>query len=58
MRETSRISPFEIVRHPIQTAKKLQKKPEDVLEGVVLNPSVEGRVRYGAEIIKKYIDNL
>lgn len=45
VRETSRISPFETVRHPIQTVKKLQKKPEDVLEGVVLNPNVEGRVR-------------
>lgn len=45
VRETSRISPFEAVRHPIQTAKKLQKKPEDVLDGVVLNPKVEGRVR-------------
>ena len=46
MRETSRISPFEAVRHPVQTVKKLQKKPEDVLDGVVLHPKVEGRVRY------------
>lgn len=45
VRETSRISPFDAVRHPIQTVKKLQKKPEDVLDGVVLNPKVEGRVR-------------
>ncbi|XP_045598026.2 ATPase family AAA domain-containing protein 3-A isoform X2 [Procambarus clarkii] len=45
VRETSRFSPFEAVRHPIQTFKKMQKKPEDVLEGIVLNPSVEERVR-------------
>ena len=46
VRETSRFSPFDALRHPIQTVKKLQNKPEDVLDGVVLNPKVEGRVRY------------
>nr|XP_053654625.1 ATPase family AAA domain-containing protein 3-A-like [Cherax quadricarinatus] len=45
IRETSRFSLFEAVRHPLQTIKKIQKRPEDVLEGVVLSPSVEGRVR-------------
>ncbi|KAG0712108.1 ATPase family AAA domain-containing protein 3-B [Chionoecetes opilio] len=45
VRETSRISPFDAIRTPIQTIKKLQKKPEDVLDGVVLHPKVEGRVR-------------
>ncbi|XP_071545563.1 ATPase family AAA domain-containing protein 3 [Panulirus ornatus] len=45
IRETSRVSPFDAVRHPVQTIKKIQKKPEDVLEGVILNPSVEERVR-------------
>ncbi|KAK3861694.1 hypothetical protein Pcinc_026928 [Petrolisthes cinctipes] len=45
VRETSRISPFDTLRHPVQTIKKVQMKPEDVLEGVVLNPKVEERVR-------------
>ncbi|KAG7154591.1 ATPase family AAA domain-containing protein 3-like [Homarus americanus] len=45
VRETSRFSPFEALRHPVQTIKKIQKKPEDILEGVVLNPRVEERVR-------------
>lgn len=45
VRETSRISAFDVVRHPVQTVKKIQKRPEDVLEGVVLNPSLEERVR-------------
>ncbi|XP_063603284.1 ATPase family AAA domain-containing protein 3-B-like isoform X1 [Penaeus indicus] len=45
VRETSRISAFDVVRHPVQTVKKVQKRPEDVLEGVVLNPSLEERVR-------------
>ncbi|KAK4306246.1 hypothetical protein Pmani_021912 [Petrolisthes manimaculis] len=45
VRETSRISPFDTLRHPVETIKKIQKKPEDVLEGVVLNPKVEERVR-------------
>ncbi|XP_042889372.1 ATPase family AAA domain-containing protein 3-A-like [Penaeus japonicus] len=45
VRETSRVNAFDVVRHPVQTVKKIQKRPEDVLEGVVLNPSLEERVR-------------
>lgn len=45
VRETSRVSAFDLVRHPIQTIKKIKKKPEDVLEGVVINPSLEERTR-------------
>ncbi|KAK7081805.1 protein of unknown function (DUF3523) [Halocaridina rubra] len=45
VRETSRISLFDAVRHPVQSAKKLNRKPEDVLEGIILNPNVEERVR-------------
>ncbi|XP_076066542.1 ATPase family AAA domain containing bor [Oratosquilla oratoria] len=45
VRDTSRVNVFDSVRHPVQTFKKLQKKPEDVLEGVVLNPALEERVR-------------
>ena len=45
VRETSRISVFELFRHPIASFKKMQKKPENILEGVILNPKVEERVR-------------
>lgn len=45
VRETSRVSAFDMVRHPIQSVKKIKKKPEDVLEGVVINPSLEERTR-------------
>ncbi|KAI8500177.1 ATPase AAA domain-containing protein 3 [Branchiostoma belcheri] len=45
VRETSRISVFEGLRHPITTVKRLMTKPEDALEGIVFNPSLESRVR-------------
>ncbi|XP_068212844.1 ATPase family AAA domain-containing protein 3-A [Palaemon carinicauda] len=45
VRETSRVSLFDAVRHPVESIKKIKMKSEDVLEGVVLNPSVEERVR-------------
>ncbi|CAH1239704.1 ATAD3A [Branchiostoma lanceolatum] len=45
VRETSRISVFEGLRHPITTVKRVMNKPEDALEGIVFNPSLESRVR-------------
>lgn len=45
VRETSRISPLELVQHPIQTSKKLFRKSEEPLKGVVLNPKLEERLR-------------
>ncbi|XP_078615695.1 ATPase family AAA domain-containing protein 3-like isoform X1 [Branchiostoma floridae x Branchiostoma japonicum] len=45
VRETSRISVFEGIRHPVKTVKRLMTKPEDALEGIVFNPSLESRVR-------------
>ncbi|KAL7636364.1 UNVERIFIED_CONTAM: hypothetical protein RMT77_013139 [Armadillidium vulgare] len=45
VRETSRIVPADFFRHPIQTAKKLKRKSEDVLSEVVLSPQLEERVR-------------
>lgn len=45
VRETSRIGAFDAFRHPVQALKKLKKKSEDVLDGVILNPNVEERVR-------------
>ena len=49
VRETSRISAFEALRHPVSAVRKLRKNPEDVLDGVVLNPSVDARVRWGRQ---------
>uniref|UniRef100_A0A667YFH9 ATPase family AAA domain containing 3A n=1 Tax=Myripristis murdjan TaxID=586833 RepID=A0A667YFH9_9TELE len=45
VRETSRITVGEAIKHPIKMAKRLKSKPQDALEGVVLSPSLEERVR-------------
>uniref|UniRef100_A0A665TSC0 AAA+ ATPase domain-containing protein n=1 Tax=Echeneis naucrates TaxID=173247 RepID=A0A665TSC0_ECHNA len=46
VRETSRFTVGEAVKHPIKvTAKRLKNKPQDALEGVVLSPTLEERVR-------------
>ncbi|XP_055016747.1 ATPase family AAA domain containing 3 [Boleophthalmus pectinirostris] len=45
VRETSRFTVAEAVKHPVKTAKRLKSKPQDALEGVVLSPSLEERVR-------------
>ena len=39
VRDTSRFSAFETVKHPLETAQKFKKKPQDALSGVVLNVS-------------------
>ncbi|XP_039538454.1 ATPase family AAA domain containing 3 [Pimephales promelas] len=45
VRETSRITVAEALKHPIKMAKRLKSKAQDALEGVVLSPSLEERVR-------------
>ncbi|XP_046396665.1 ATPase family AAA domain-containing protein 3 [Ischnura elegans] len=45
VRETSRFSPLEVVKHPIQNIKRLRLKPQDALSGVVLEPKLEERLR-------------
>ncbi|KAK0167572.1 hypothetical protein PV327_004951 [Microctonus hyperodae] len=45
VRETSRFSALDTIRHPIQAVKKLQQKPSDALSGVVLAPKLEERLR-------------
>lgn len=43
VRETSRVTPFESMKHPIKTAKMIMRSKEDPLKGVVLSVSeVEG----------------
>lgn len=45
VRETSRFSLLETLRHPINTVKKLKPKLGDALSGVVLQPTLEERLR-------------
>lgn len=45
VRETSRLTVIEAVKHPVKTAKRLITKPEDALTGIVLKPELEERLR-------------
>uniref|UniRef100_A0A182VRK3 AAA+ ATPase domain-containing protein n=1 Tax=Anopheles minimus TaxID=112268 RepID=A0A182VRK3_9DIPT len=43
--ETSRFSLLEALKHPIDTVKRLKHRPTDALQGVVLQPKLEERLR-------------
>ncbi|XP_073879831.1 ATPase family AAA domain-containing protein 3C-like isoform X3 [Macaca fascicularis] len=43
--EKSRITVLEALQHPFQVSRRLLSRPQDVLEGVVLHPSLEAQVR-------------
>ncbi|XP_033201775.1 ATPase family AAA domain containing bor [Bombus vancouverensis nearcticus] len=45
VRETSRFTILDTLRHPIQATKKLKSKQTDALSGVVLAPKLEERLR-------------
>ncbi|KAM9298952.1 ATPase family AAA domain-containing protein 3A [Gastrophryne carolinensis] len=45
VRETSRITVLEAVKHPVKVSRRLVSKVQDALEGVVLSPRLEERVR-------------
>jgi len=45
VRDTSRITALDAVQHPVQTVKKLKNRESDALEGVVLEPRLEERLR-------------
>uniref|UniRef100_A0A8C5Q184 ATPase family AAA domain containing 3A n=1 Tax=Leptobrachium leishanense TaxID=445787 RepID=A0A8C5Q184_9ANUR len=45
VRETSRITVVEAAKHPVKVTKRLFSKIQDALEGVVLSPKLEERVR-------------
>jgi len=45
VRDTSRFSAFEAVKHPVNSIKKIRKSPQDALAGVVLEPNLEARLR-------------
>lgn len=45
VRDTSRITVLEAAKHPVKVTKRILSKPQDALEGVVLSPKLEERVR-------------
>ncbi|XP_064384993.1 ATPase family AAA domain-containing protein 3-A-like [Halichondria panicea] len=45
IRETSRLSLFQSIRHPVKATKKLFKRPSDPLAGIVFESSHEERLR-------------
>ncbi|KAF7693522.1 hypothetical protein HF521_008838 [Silurus meridionalis] len=45
VRETSRITVTEAIKHPVKMTRRMMSKPQDALKGVVLSPSLEERVR-------------
>lgn len=45
VRETSRLTVTEALRHPIKTAKRVYAKPDDALKGIILKPELEERLR-------------
>lgn len=45
VRETSRLTILDAMKHPINTFKRLRSKAEDSLQGVVLDPQLETRLR-------------
>ncbi|KAG0420935.1 hypothetical protein HPB47_003155 [Ixodes persulcatus] len=45
VRETSRLTVMEALKHPIKTTRQLTSKPTDALKGVVLDPKLEERLR-------------
>lgn len=45
VRETSRFSFLDAIKHPIETIQKMRTKETDALSGVVLAPTLEERLR-------------
>ena len=45
VRDTSRIPLLTAVKHPVQSVKKVIAKPQNALSGIVLEPSLEARLR-------------
>ncbi|XP_017490005.1 PREDICTED: ATPase family AAA domain-containing protein 3-like, partial [Rhagoletis zephyria] len=45
VRDTSRLNVIDGLRHPVKTAMLLARKPADALKGVILEPTLEERLR-------------
>lgn len=41
VRETSRLTPLELIKHPVRSRTKLFKKEEDPLKGIILSVSFQ-----------------
>lgn len=44
VRETSRLTLFQGLKQPVKTVKRVLSKPKDVMQGVMLQPSLEGKL--------------
>eukprot|EP00112_Aurelia_sp_Birch-Aquarium-sp1_P013314 Seg282.9 transcript_id=Seg282.9/GoldUCD/mRNA.D3Y31 product="ATPase family AAA domain-containing protein 3-A" protein_id=Seg282.9/GoldUCD/D3Y31 len=44
VRDTSRMTVFTAMRHPVKAVKKMFVKPEDALKGIILKPTLEERL--------------
>ncbi|XP_065060760.1 ATPase family AAA domain-containing protein 3-A-like [Rhopilema esculentum] len=44
VRDTSRMTLFTAMRHPVKAVKKMFVKPEDALKGIILKPTLEERL--------------
>ncbi|XP_005109167.1 ATPase family AAA domain-containing protein 3-A [Aplysia californica] len=45
VRETSRFTVSEALKHPIRTVQTMVRKPEDALKGIILKPTLEEKLR-------------
>ncbi|ELT95487.1 hypothetical protein CAPTEDRAFT_220985 [Capitella teleta] len=45
IRETSRFTVIDAMKHPVKTVKKFNRKAEDALSGIVFKPTLEERLR-------------
>jgi len=45
VRDTSRLTVFQVAKHPVDTVKKVLAKPQNALSGIVLEPGLESRLR-------------
>jgi len=45
VRDTSRLSLAELAKHPVKSVKKKFEKPQEALQGIILSPDLESRLR-------------
>lgn len=45
VRDTSRLTVFQVAKHPVDSVKKVLAKPQNALSGIVLDPALEARLR-------------
>ena len=45
VRETSRLTPVQLIKHPVKSYQRIVSKPQDVLNGIIFKPQLEERLR-------------